>query len=87
MILFEVFRKMQHVCENTYYHSYVNLINSSAIQDQAQLCSSNHLEMTSKNVHKGPVAPIEIIIFSLIQSLLSHMFSKPPFWFGNNYKE
>ena len=41
----------------------------SAIQDQAQLRSSNHLEMTSKNVHRGPEAPIEIIFFFLYFSL------------------
>ena len=65
----------------------MNLSNLSAIQDQAQLHSSNHLEMTSKNVHKGQVAPIDIFNFSLIQTPFSHAFSKPPFYFGNKYKE
>ena len=43
----------------------MNLSNLSAIQDQAQLSSSNRLEMTSKNVHKGQMAPIKIVFFFL----------------------
>ena len=64
----------------------MNLSNLSAIQDQAQLSSSNRLEMTSKNVYKGQMASIKIV-FSFIWSLLSYAFSKPTFYFGNRYKE
>ena len=65
----------------------MNLSNLSAIQDQAQLSSSNRLEMTSKNVHKGQMAPIEIVVLSFIWSLLSYAFSKATFCFGNKCKE
>ena len=52
MIIFEVFRENIKMFENTdlkisrndkYYHSDINLINQSAIQDHAQLSSSNRL--------------------------------------------
>ena len=59
----------------------------SSIQDQAQLFSSNRLEMTRKNIHKDPMASIEIDVFSSMQSQLNHAFSKPLFYFGNKYKE